>query len=260
MNNIIPVSIALPETKVSKRDMNGEKEYFDLPYGWTKQVVYLRNQPSMKGKVRTDIYLTSPGVKGKWIKSDAQLQKYLEENPNVKCDQAVTTTSRKKHREFLEELKKESLTRGISEKSKEINRKRSNLIILESREASSKKIQTEENPLVDKSKSYSHKSFEESEPCHESIIPEEMEEAYNDVSMNDSKVESPRLSELEKLFYAPLVDKSKSYVHKSDEGSEPSHELIIPEEMEEAYNSMTTLLTHTVAHSTKPSFMPKTNI
>ena len=25
------------------------------------------------------------------------------------------------------------------------------------------------------------------------------------------------------------------------------------------YNSMTTLLTHTVAHSTKPSFMPKTN-
>ena len=25
------------------------------------------------------------------------------------------------------------------------------------------------------------------------------------------------------------------------------------------YNSMTTLLTHTVAHSTRPSFMPKTN-
>ena len=58
----------------------------------------------------------------------------------------------------------------------------------------------------------------------------------NDASMNDSKVESPRLSELEKIFYAPLVDKSKSYVHKSDEGSEPSHELIIPEEMEEACN------------------------
>ena len=46
----------IPETKVFKRDMNGEKEYFDLPYGWTKQVVYLRNQPSMKGKVRTDLF------------------------------------------------------------------------------------------------------------------------------------------------------------------------------------------------------------
>ena len=71
----------IPETKVPKRDRNGEKEYFDLPYGWTKQVVYLRNQPSMKGKVRTDIYLISPGVKRKWIKSDTQLRKYLKENP-----------------------------------------------------------------------------------------------------------------------------------------------------------------------------------
>jgi len=152
----------IPETKASKRDMNGEKEYFDLPYGWTKQVVYLRNQPSMKGKVRTDIYLTSPGspsVKRKWIQSDIQLQKYLAENPNVKCDQSVTTTSRKKHREFLEELKKKSLTGGILEKSKDINRKWSNLMILDSRETSiSKIIQTEDNTLVDKCKSYVHKS------------------------------------------------------------------------------------------------------
>ena len=194
----------IPETKASKRDMNGEKEYFDLPYGWTKQVVYLRNQPSMKGKVRTDIYLTSPGspsVKRKWIQSDIQLQKYLAENPNVKCDQSVTTTSRKKHREFLEELKKKSLTRGILEESKEINRKRSNLINLDSRETSiSKRIQTEDNTLVDKSKSYVHKSDERSELSHESM-PEEMEEAYNDASMNDSKLESSRLSQQDKLSY-----------------------------------------------------------
>jgi hypothetical protein len=177
----------IPETKVPKRDRNGEKEYFDLPYGWTKQVVYLRNQPSMKGKVRTDIYLKCPGVKGKWIKSDIALLKYLKENPNIKCDQAVTSTSRKKHREFLEELKKKNQTKEISKSGEDLSlatiqietmsknpteleilkplkeqvkfhqkkpsftRKRSNLIILDLREAPiSKRIQTEDNPLVDK--------------------------------------------------------------------------------------------------------------
>merc|ERR1719319_2219192 len=118
----------------------------------------------MKGKVRTDIYLIGPGLKGKWIKSDIQLQKYLEENPNIKCDQAVTTTSRKKHREFLEELKKKSLIRGVLEKSKEINRKRSNLIILDSRETTMSK-----RTLVDVFKSYVHKSDEGIEPSHESM-------------------------------------------------------------------------------------------
>ena len=79
----------------------GEKEYFDLPYGWTKEVVYLRNQPSMNGKTRQDIYLISPGSKGKKFKSDVKLQKFLEENPNIKCDLAVTSTKRTVHTEFL---------------------------------------------------------------------------------------------------------------------------------------------------------------
>ena len=79
----------------------GEKEYFDLPYGWTKEVVYLRNQPSMKGKTRQDIYLISPGSNGKKIKSEVKLQKFLEENPNIKCDLAVTSTKRTVHTEFL---------------------------------------------------------------------------------------------------------------------------------------------------------------
>ena len=79
----------------------GEKEYFDLPYGWTKEVVYLRNQPSMKGKTRQDIYLISPGSNGKKFKSDIKLQKFLEENPNIKCDLAVTSTKKTVHTEFL---------------------------------------------------------------------------------------------------------------------------------------------------------------
>ena len=80
---------------------NGEKEYFDLPYGWTKEVVYLKNQPSMRGKIRQDIYLISPGSNGKKLKSDIKLQTFLEENPNIKCDLAVTSTKATVHREFL---------------------------------------------------------------------------------------------------------------------------------------------------------------
>ena len=85
----------------------GEKEYFDLPYGWTKEVVTIRNQPSMKGKVRTDIYLIHPGNKGRKIKTDNQLHSFLEENPNILCDREVTSTKLSKHREFdLKEMQK----------------------------------------------------------------------------------------------------------------------------------------------------------
>ena len=77
------------------------KEYFDLPYGWRKEVVSIKNQPSMKGKVREDIYLISPGRNGKKIQSDIKLHLFLEEYPNIKCDLEVTSTSRVKHREFL---------------------------------------------------------------------------------------------------------------------------------------------------------------
>ena len=77
------------------------KEYFDLPYGWRKEVVTIKHQPSMKGKVREDIYLISPGSDGKRIKSAIKLQIFLEENPNIICDLEVTSTSKLKHREFL---------------------------------------------------------------------------------------------------------------------------------------------------------------
>ena len=83
-----------------------EKEYFDLPYGWTKEVVTIRNQPSMKGKVRTDIYLIHPGNKGRKIKTDNQLHSFLEENPNILCDLEVTSTKLTKHRELDLEMQK----------------------------------------------------------------------------------------------------------------------------------------------------------
>ena len=53
----------------------------------------------MKGKIRTDIYLISPD--GKRIRSEIELEKYLKENPNIKCDLEVTSTTKTKHREFL---------------------------------------------------------------------------------------------------------------------------------------------------------------
>ena len=55
----------------------------------------------MRGKIREDIYLISPGSKGKKFKSDIKLQMFLDENPNIKCDLAVTSTKRTVHREFL---------------------------------------------------------------------------------------------------------------------------------------------------------------
>ena len=80
--------------------MDVDKKYFDLPYGWTKEVVITRNQPSMKGRTRTDIYLISPGTNKK-LKSDVELMKFLEENPTIQCDLDVTSTRKVKHRELL---------------------------------------------------------------------------------------------------------------------------------------------------------------
>ena len=55
----------------------------------------------MRGKIRQDISVIGPGRKGKKFQSDAKLQRYLQENPLIECDLSVTSTSKKKHREFL---------------------------------------------------------------------------------------------------------------------------------------------------------------
>ena len=85
------------EGKMKKgHEMHTEKQYFDLPYGWTKLVVTRGNQKSK----REDIYLMSPGIK-KQLRSDIQLMKFLKENPNIQCDLDATSTSTVKHRELL---------------------------------------------------------------------------------------------------------------------------------------------------------------
>ena len=84
----------------------GEKVYFDLPYGWTKEVVTRRDQPSLKGRVRKDVYLISPGAKGKKFRTDNELHRFLGKNPNILCDLEVTSTKMSKHRElFVKEIK-----------------------------------------------------------------------------------------------------------------------------------------------------------
>ena len=101
LNEKLQINRETPNGKVNV----GEREYFDLPYGWTKEVVTLRNQPSMKGKVRTDIYLKSPavpGIKRKTFRNDNQVRSFLEENPNIMCDLEVTSTKKTKHRELLD--------------------------------------------------------------------------------------------------------------------------------------------------------------
>ena len=101
LNEKLQINRETPNGKVNV----GEREYFDLPYGWTKEVVTLRNQPSMKGKVRTDIYLKSPavpGIKRKTFRNDNQVRSFLEENPNIMCDLDVTSTKKTKHRELLD--------------------------------------------------------------------------------------------------------------------------------------------------------------
>ena len=55
----------------------------------------------MRGKIRQDISVIGPGRKGKKFQSDAKLKRYLQENPHIECDLSVTSTSKKKHREFL---------------------------------------------------------------------------------------------------------------------------------------------------------------
>ena len=96
------------EIKSKGREMVVDKEYFDLPYGWTKEVVTTRNQLNMKGKTRADIYLFSPGTKKK-LNSDAQLMKFLEENPTIQCDLDVTSTKKMKHLLMIESIYKKSL-------------------------------------------------------------------------------------------------------------------------------------------------------
>ena len=112
------------KTKNSKVKVENpsDRETFDLPHGWTKLVVYRRNQPSMAGKIRQDIYLIPPGSEGKKFQSDAKLQRFLQENPDIECDRSVTSTKATVHKKFL--LEKNG-TRMSAGKAKDLRKKKS---------------------------------------------------------------------------------------------------------------------------------------
>ena len=63
---------------------------FSLPYGW-KKVGYKRKSGATKDQ--WDFHVLSP--LGKKLRSNIAIRKYLEINPDIKCDPNVTTTSKK---------------------------------------------------------------------------------------------------------------------------------------------------------------------
>ena len=60
---------------------------YSLPYGW-KKIGHRR----AGDQDRWDFYITTPD--GKKLRSNPEIDKYLEKNPNVGCDRRVTNTSR----------------------------------------------------------------------------------------------------------------------------------------------------------------------
>ena len=108
------------------------REFFELPHGWTKLVVHRENQKSMHGKTRHDIYLICPGSKRTKLQSDAQLERFLQENPDIECDQSVTSTKATVHRKLLLEIengkrmkaaKAEDLKKKLPAKKGAVNKK-----------------------------------------------------------------------------------------------------------------------------------------
>ena len=70
----------------SAEDTGSYKEYL-LPYDWKKVALKRRNSD------RWDFHVLSP--QGKKFRSNIEIRKYLEVNPDIKCDRNVTNTSKK---------------------------------------------------------------------------------------------------------------------------------------------------------------------
>ena len=70
----------------SAEDTGSYKEYL-LPYDWKKVALKRRNSD------RWDFHVLSP--QGKKLRSNIEIKKYLEVNPDIKCDRSVTNTSKK---------------------------------------------------------------------------------------------------------------------------------------------------------------------
>ena len=70
----------------SAEDTGSYKEYL-LPYDWKKVALKSKNSD------RWDFHVLSP--QGKKFRSNIEIRKYLEVNPDIKCDRNVTNTSKK---------------------------------------------------------------------------------------------------------------------------------------------------------------------
>ena len=70
----------------SVQDTGSCKEYL-LPYDWKKVCLKRKNSD------RWDFHVLSPH--GKKLRSNIEIRKYLEVNPDIKCDRNVTNTSKK---------------------------------------------------------------------------------------------------------------------------------------------------------------------
>ena len=70
----------------SAEDTRSYKEYL-LPYDWKKVALKSKNFD------RWDFHVLSP--QGKKLRSNIEIRKYLEVNPDIKCDRNVTNTSKK---------------------------------------------------------------------------------------------------------------------------------------------------------------------
>ena len=108
-----------PEIKLIRATEN-RREYL-LPYGWTK-IGHKRSEIS-KEKNRWDFYIFSPS--GKHFRSTPEIKRYLEENPEVKCDLDVTNTfypSEMKHSKSCEKGRSEKLlAKKVTKPAKDIS-------------------------------------------------------------------------------------------------------------------------------------------
>lgn len=79
------------DTLKGKRTLLKDSDHleFELPYGWKKLA---HRRKSGKSEGNWDTYLISP--LGKRLRSNVELERYLEANPKLKCDRSVTTISR----------------------------------------------------------------------------------------------------------------------------------------------------------------------
>ena len=61
---------------------------YSLPYGWKKKGHKRQNQEG--DKIRWDFHVICPN--GKKFRSNVEINRYLEANPEVKCDRNITNT------------------------------------------------------------------------------------------------------------------------------------------------------------------------